>query len=204
MIRKFILHFLLMILGLLTCRAVTIYSVDIDTTAWSGLSGTLAFDLIGGDATATNNTATIGSFATNGALGSTDSFTLTDAAFFNEVLRGITFGTHLSFTLQLTENHTAPGFDQFSFFLLDPSSLLPLGPTTDPTEANALFAIDLTGAPGGNAMVFASTVPGISWTLTNQNADSVPDTGSPFGLAACGIASLALFRFAFRARPHRA
>jgi hypothetical protein len=201
MIRKSIAHFLLVFLGVLPCRAVTIYSVDIDTTAWSGLSAVLAFDLVGGDATAANNTATIGSFATNGTLGDTNSTALSDVAFFNEVLRDITFGTHLSFTLQLSENHTPPGFDQFSFFLLDPNSLLPLGATSDPTGANALFAIDLTGATGGNAMVFTSMVPGISWTLTNQNAASVPDAVSPFALAVCGIVSIAFFRFTFRGRP---
>lgn len=199
--RNVIPCFLLALLGLLPARGVTIYSVDIDTTAWSGSNGTLAFDLVGGDGASSNNTATIGGFVTNGLLGSASSLALTDTGFFNEALRGITFGTHLSFTLQLTENHTAPGFDQFSFFLLDPTTLLPLGATSDPTGANALFAIDVTGAAGGNATVFASAVPGISWTLTRQAADSVPERGSGLALMCGSIAALAALRRAVRRRP---
>jgi hypothetical protein len=182
------------------CRAITIYSVAIDTTAWSGQNGTLAFDLIGGDAATANNTATIGSFVTNGTLNSVGDITLTDTGFFNEVLRGITFGSQLTFTLQLTESHTAPGLDQFSFFLLDPGTLLPLGATTDPTGANALFAIDITGGAGGNAMVFASSVPGVSWHLTSAPINPVPEDILTLPLAGCALGSLALFRFALRRR----
>jgi len=191
---KFLAAFLLVvILGPLAGRAATLYSVAIDTTAWSGQSGVLAFDLLGGDATIANNTATIGSFAGNATLGSTSPFTLTDAAFFNETLRDITFGTSLSFTLQLTENRTAPGFDQFSFFLLDASTLLPKGSTTDPTGADALIAIDIDGQSGGNVSIFGSLTPGISWRVTAPGTNDVRETGSTLAMLAIALAALASF-----------
>lgn len=177
------------------CRAVTLYDVTITTTAWTGLDGTLAFDLVGGDALAANNTASIGDFSTDGTLSSLADITLTDTDFFNEVLRDMTFGTQLSFTLQLTENHAAPGLDEFSFFLLDPTTLVPLGATTDPTGADAVFAVDATGGGGGNKMVFDSLVDGVSWTLRPQNSNNVPDGASTLALACCALGALACFRF---------
>ncbi len=177
----------------LECRA-TSYDVTINTTAWTGLDGTLAFDLIGGDALAANNTASIGNISTDGTLSSLSDITLTDTDFFNEVLRDITFGTQLSFTLQLTENQAAPGLDEFSFFLLDSTTLLPLGGTTDPTGADAVFAVDVTGSVGGDAMVFDSLIEGASWTLRGQNSNNVPDGASTLSLACCALGALACFR----------
>jgi hypothetical protein len=172
-----------LLLSLVTeCRALTVYAVSIDTSALAGQNGTLAFDLLGGDAAVANNTATVGSLATNGTLSDSAGFALVDAGFFNEVLRDITFGTTLSFTLQLTENNTPPGLDQFSFFLLDSATLLPLGSTTDPTGADALFAIDIDGQVGGGASIFGSTRKGIEWEVTLQQPAGVPDGGPAFTL----------------------
>ncbi len=180
------------------CHALTIYSVAINTTPWAGTNGTLAFDLIGGDAAVANNTAVIDTFATNGSLSSLATITISDAAFFNEELRNITFGTALSFNFKLTENHTGPGFDQFSFFLLDPVTFLPLGPTSDPTGADALFAIDITGRSGGDASIFKSLVVGSSLSVTQVPATSVPDTGTTLQLLAFSCAALALVHGARR------
>jgi hypothetical protein len=205
---KFLPGFLVVLLFVtVPGRAAMIYSASIDTTAWSGLNGTLAFDLTGGDAAIANNTATIGSFVTNGALGNSAGLALTDTGFFNEQLRAMTFGTQLAFTLQLTENRSAPGFDQFSFFILDPITLLPLALTTDPTGANAVFAIDLTGAAGGAASVFGSLTQGVSWSLTPQQQppNNVPDAAHPLCLAWIAASALAGARFFHRTRrPARA
>lgn len=178
----FALGFALLLSALaLECRAVTSYAFSINTTSLSGQNATLAFDLTGGDAAAANNTAAIGSLATNGALSSLANFTLTDTGFFNEVQRNITFGTSLSFTVNLTENRTAPAFDQFSFFALDPTTLLPLLGTTDPTGADALFAIDINGQPGGVLSVFASVASGVTWQVTPTPTTTPPPVGVPDG-----------------------
>lgn len=183
-----------MIAFALPCRAVTIYSFSLDTTAWSGLNGTLAFDLIGGDAAAANNTASVSALATDGTLSSAVAFALTDVGFFNEELRDITFGTTFSFTLQLTENFTGPGFDQFSFFVLDPNTFLPLAGTTDPTGSDALFAIDITGQAGGSAVSFDALAPGISWEVEPAPTTAVPDHGATLSLLVVTLLGLAGIR----------
>jgi len=189
-----------MLLGLVVeCHALTTYSVSIDSTALSGQNGKLAFDLTGGDAAVANNTATVGSFVTDGTLGNSAGFALTDTDFFNEVLRDITFGTSLSFTLNLSENNTAPGFDQFSFFLLNTADFLPLFDTTDPLGAGALFAIDLNGTPGGNVGIFAAAAPGVSWQVRLLPSSNVPDSGNTLWLSAIALATLALVRARCRA-----
>jgi hypothetical protein len=156
----------------LTARAQSNYTVSIDTSTLSGTQGLLAFDLIGGDAMMANNTASVFGLTTDGTLSSLAPFSLTDTAFFNEELRSITFGTFTRFTVGLTENVTAPGLDQFSFFLVDPLSMLPLFSTTDSVGADALFAIDITGLPGGDRSVFDSLTGGPTWQVA-----AVPDSG---------------------------
>ena len=174
-------------------RAITIYDVTINTTALSGQSGSLAFDFIGGDAATANNTLTVSNFASNGTL-NLSGFALSDPAFFNETLKTITFGTSLSFRFQLTENRTGPGADQFSFFLLD-STFSPLGNTTDPTGAGALFAIDITGAAGGALSTFGSGTTGLSWQVTRASTANVPDATSTLALAGAALGLLGLTRF---------
>lgn len=176
-------------------RAVSLYNVSLNTTAFSGQNGVVAFDFIGGDGLAANNTVTISNLASNGLLGSTAPFSITDTLFFNEVLRNITFGTSLSFTLTLTENNTAPGADQFSLFFLDALTFQPLFGTTDPTGASALFAIDITGAPGGSSSSFAPVIPNVSWDVGYVPPTSgVPDGGSGLWLMLGGIAGIVVAR----------
>ncbi len=182
------------------CHAVSIYNISINTTALSGQNGLLAFDLLHGDGLLTNNTASVSNLATNGVLSSSASFAITDVSFFNEVLRDITFGTFLNFTLQLTENNVVPGADQFSFFLLNSSSFLPLFGTTDPTGADALFAIDITGAARGISFPFNAPSENVSWSATPQAPAGVPDAGSTASLLLLSLGSIGL---ALLARMHR-
>jgi hypothetical protein len=70
---------------------------------------------------------------------------------FNEVIVNLNpVGNLITFTLEYSDAGPLGGFppDQVSLFLLD-SNFQPLFPTDDPLGADALFAIDLTGAPGG-------------------------------------------------------
>lgn len=175
------------------CRGVPTYSVAINTTALAGVSGILAFDLIGGDLLSANNTASIAGLSTDGSLTNSAGASITDVGFFNEELRAIVFGTYLNFTLQLSENHSPPGTDQFSFFLLDAASLLPLGQTTDPTTADALFAIDIDGSLGGTAQVFDSMEPNLSWSVTLQTVSGVPDEGNSALMLVAAMAAFAPF-----------
>jgi len=164
--------------------AITLYTFSVNTTALAGQNGNLAFDFTGGDAALANNTVTASNFVTNGILSGTP-IQLTDTSFFNETLRLITFGTTLSFTLQLSENRVGPGFDQLSFFLLNPAGLASLIKTSDPLGADALFAIDIDGNPGGIASVFTSS--GLSWSLVRQSTPGAPDTGSTLVLLLFGL-----------------
>jgi hypothetical protein len=132
------------------------YQVTIDTTPLNSVQGYIAFDLFGGNPLQ-DNTATITSFATTGALGAgstsgdvTGSLVpgpLVETAdqFFNEWLQPITFASGLTtFGLDLTTNYamgTAP--DSFELSLLD-SSFTPI-PTSDSTNSS-LFTIDLVGS----------------------------------------------------------
>ena len=170
------------------CRADALYNFALNTTAINGLNGTLAFDLFNGDALFSNNSITISNFGTDGLLANMSNVVLTDAVFFNETLRPITFGNSLNFSLRLTTNFAGPGApDGFSFFLLNSAGLLPLFPTSDPSGADALFAIDIDGSPNGKTTVFSSVTPA---TLV------VPDQASTFSLLLVSIAILGTWKLA--------
>lgn len=177
------------------CRADSIYNYTVNTSAISGQNGYLAFDLIGGDASSANNTATAGNFSTDGSLLGSSIVILTDTGFFNEEQRAITFGSFLNFTLQLTENNVPAGLDEFSFFLLDSTGFQSLVITTDPTGADALFAVDIDGSHGGLPSVFEGS-------LTPSTA-SIPDGGGTFSLLLLSLGTAGLVGLArkFPARP---
>ena len=144
------------------------YAVNIDTSSLFGILADIAFDLVSNDAA--SNLVSITNFATDGILGSSSStpgsvsgslpgdVTLSDVGFFNELLQGITLGDRISFFLEVTENSPSdPLFpDQFSLFLLDPATGVSLVTTSDPTGADALFAIDITGASFGRLSTYHS------------------------------------------------
>jgi len=129
------------------------FKITIDTTPIKGQSGFIVFDFAGGSP-AQKNTAAVSGFSTDSTLGSvTPSGTLTgtltpgpltlsDSTFLNEWEQQATFGARMSFDLSVTTNNL-PGSipDEFSFYLLDKNQL-PF-PTTDPTGADALLAVDL-------------------------------------------------------------
>lgn len=174
-------------------RADSFYTYTLDTTGLTGLDGVLAFDLIDGDGV-NNNLVTITGLSSDGSFVDASTVSLADTGFFNEVLRDLTFGSYLSFNLQLTENF-APGgfFDQFSFFLLDPLSYLPLYGTSDPTGADALFAVDIDGNAGGIPSVFSGNL--------TASAPAVPDSGATLALVIGAFGLLGLARKAGARRP---
>ena len=155
----------------------------------------LAFNVVSGNPAP--NTATISNFETDGTLGAASTtggpvtgtlpgiVTIADSAFFNELLQNVTLGNTIAFTLQLTDNFEPPAPDQFSLFLLDPSTLLAFAPTSDPTGADALFAVDLTGTGAGALQVFSPLVR----PATTVTVNAIPEPASLILLATgiCGL-----------------
>lgn len=158
------------------------FTVSINTTPIAGTAGFLAFDFLGGSPLQ-GNTATIVAFATTGVLGSSSSsgnvtgsltsppLILTTSVFFNELLQGTTFGSGLTtFDLTLSSNFLGGSTpDSFSFFLLN-SAFTPFT-TSDPSGANALFVIDITGTT--TPTVFTSSFATV--TVTQGGAAPVPE-----------------------------
>ena len=154
--------------GVFSSRAdATSFLITVVTTPLMGLSGFLAFDFIAGSPVP-GNSAVISGFSTDSTLGGFSAsgdhsgtlvpgpLTLGDTQFFNEWLQDIvSFSTTLSYRLDLGDATVSPGIpDSFSFFLLD-TNQVPFT-TSDPSGADALFTIDLTG-PSTTPLVFASS-----------------------------------------------
>jgi len=179
-----------------TALAQNFVSVSIDTSAVSGTTGKLVFDFTNNNPD-NGNHVIISSFAAPGAtLGLPESqgglvsgnlilgqnpanFTVIDSDFFfNELtVNFIKFSNKVTFTLQVSQVGPTAGSPpaQFSFFILD-SSGVPLFPTLDPLAANALFAIDATGASNGNLSVFGPAVltPPNNISIVVPNPDTIP------------------------------
>lgn len=193
------------ILGILFSCAVlpamgdAIFDVSVTTTPIKGAVGFLAFDFLGGSPVE-NNTVTISGFSTDAVLGtltpsgdatgtiSPGPGTLDDGQFFNEFLQAVTYGTTITFQLDLTTNAAVSGIpDNFSFYLLD-STQAPFT-TSDPTGADSMFSINVTG-PALTPDVFTSS----SATATVTAAGSgVPEPGA-FWLVAGGFVILTGFK----------
>jgi hypothetical protein len=145
----------------------TQYRVEIDTSAIQGTAGALAFDFTSN--TPDDNKVTILNFTHDGTTGLPETqgglvqgdiilllnpapFTeIADGFFFNELLVPFTsFGTSISFTIQLTENPVGAGGipDEFSFFILD-ANRLPLFSSADPLGTDTAFAICVDGTTSG-------------------------------------------------------
>jgi hypothetical protein len=112
----------------------TLLEVSIDTTAYDGTDGVLAFDFLDGDGLV-NNSVTVSNFYTNGTLGGAtptgsvsgslvppDSLILDDTDFYNSFSQDIRFGTAVHFTLGLSEQGSGSATpDSFALFLLSNS-----------------------------------------------------------------------------------
>jgi len=139
----------------------------------SGLMTTLAFEFTSSDTN--TNTAMILNFVHDGkaqpatheggpifgklldGANPADTTTMEDFGFYAEV--GVPFdslGSQIRFSVDLTEGDPAQqGLpDELSLFLLRQHDLIPY-PTADDLGADALFAIDVTGQPGGDLSVFS-------------------------------------------------
>ena len=176
-------------LGRLSTMGQTVYTFNLDTTSLSGQSGTLAFDLTGGDALIGNNTVSVSGFQTDGTLGG-GNFSFPDVNFFNEILSPITFGSYLRFDLGLTSDNAPPGVDEVSFFVLDGTASTSLFPTSDPLGGDALFVVDIDGSPSGAPSVYTS--PAVEWTFAQQV--SVPEGGNASMVIGIAVFGLIFFR----------
>jgi hypothetical protein len=188
---------LLLILGVThPVLADSMYTVTIDTSAVNGTSGKLVFDFLVNSPSFSRHvdilsfsapSSTAGLPETEGGLVEGElilppfnsaSFTrIGGSFFFNElIVNFISFGNSISFTLSIADIGPSPGGlpDQFALFLLDATGF-PLFPTSDPLGSDALFAIDITGAPGGDLSVFSPTV----FTPPNSLDITVPSPNLP-------------------------
>jgi hypothetical protein len=178
-------------------------SVSLNTSALSGSAAALAFDLVDGDASLGNNSASVSGFATDGNLGgavsaggvsgSAPDATLADTAAFNERLQFLALGASIQFTVTLTGNWGGGGDpDQFALYLLDGAGLASLVATTQAVGANALFTYDFTGQAPGNLRVYSASdaVSGLGWTVAlAPSAIPEPATAGLLGLGGLPLAS---------------
>jgi hypothetical protein len=197
-VKQIFLAAVIAFVGSSPATANAIFSVNVTTGPLNGVAGYLAFDFLGGTPIE-NNTVTISGFTSNAALGALtktgDAFgtispgpgTMDDTNFFfNEFLQAVTFGTTISFTLNLTTSGAPSGTpDTFAFYLLDSTQNPFL--TSDPTGANSLFSINVTG-PNLSPAVYTSS--SAAATVTPAGI-STPEPGSFWML---GVPLLVLIR----------
>lgn len=177
--------------------AQTLFTVSVNTAGIQGNTGGLAFDVISGDNVIGNNTFTVNNFtggtlapgvnANQGdAVGNLPGLVTLKDSGFTESFRGDTFGNALSFTLSSTNNFIGPGVpDEFSFFLTNAANTGTLVHTDDPTGADALFALDLSGAGRPELTVFNPLTAGVSYSVTAAQ-QAVPEPSS-LALLAVGL-----------------
>ena len=159
-------------------------TISVDTSGLNGSAAQIALDFIGGPSPA--NTVTITNFLTDGSLGVQTptggasgtlpgTVTLNDASsFFNEQLAGIKLGNYFSFQVDTTNlGPTAGSFpDEFSLLLYD-ASFNSLITTSDPTGANAIVTIDLTGGTATTDTIYTSAA-----TFGSPSPTAVPEPAS--------------------------
>lgn len=154
--------------GLLAVPAhASLWEVTMNTASQNGTLAVMFFDLVDGDG-ATNNTANIVNFGTDGTLGAGSgdpagavTGSLPGTVVMNQVdppppilvslSQDITLGDTVSFRLDLTENFAPGGIlpDSFAFsiFGFDANGgLIDIFDLTDPTICSALWVLDLDGS----------------------------------------------------------
>jgi hypothetical protein len=164
------------------------YVIEVDTTPIAGQEAQLTLDFIEGGPP--SNSATISLFSTDAILGNFSgtggvsgtlpgSVLLTDTAFFNEYMHTLILGSNVALTLETTTNAPDSGAspDAFSLFLLNSGTSLPLFSTTDPSGADALLALDITGAAQGMLRVFSALGQEVVVTVTLPS-NVIPEPGS--------------------------
>jgi hypothetical protein len=168
----------------------TPYDISINTGTISVSTVDLALDFIG--LGSPPNTATVNMFATDGVVNNSSNtgavtgsipgpitFDNSGGNFFNEMLINISSSSHIDFQLQLTSTPpTSIIPDSFTALLLDPSSGLPLFPTSDPTGSDSLFQVDIDGSADGSVSVFS---PDVAVTLSQETAMPEPASVVLFG-----------------------
>lgn len=183
------------------------FDVQLDTGPLGGGSFSLVFDLIDGDAVA-NNTVALGNFQfggggatgsptlTGGATGNlATTATLTDIAFFNEILQGFTPGTAFSFHVDTTSSFAGGTPDSLALFVVDNGTGLPV-PTLDPLGADAFVTFDLR-MPSPLVHAFgtdlARTSLAIAAPLVSTGSQPVAEPSS-LGFVGCGMIALLGYR----------
>jgi hypothetical protein len=168
------------------------YAVTIDTSALAGSAGGIAFDVTT-ENPGFNNREYIINFTTDGVTGlpqtqgglvdgdiilklnPAPSTSIANGSFFNQLLLPLTsFGTTISFGLELTSTATPPSPDEFSFYVVD-SHGFPLLPTSDPLAVDSLFTVDIDGSPNG---VLNTFTPGMFTAPNAINVSLIPPTTS--------------------------
>lgn len=191
---------LLFALGLGPARteAATI-QVTADTSALSGTSASLSWDLTDGDPAA-STTAIITGFSTNGSFDASQAtstggvsgslpgpVTITDTDFFNSLLQPLTLGTSVSFALDMTTAASGQGVpDALAFFLLTADGLASLVATD--LLGDALVTLEADGTAGGHLGVAGETEPVVPVSATRTTA--VPAPGALLLLAAALLPAL--------------
>lgn len=185
------------------------FDVTINTGTLAGGNGVLAFDLIDGGPP--SNTVQLSAITTDGSPVDTSTeggvsgsgpWEITDSSFFNELQISYSpLGATISFSFSTANNPPDADAgslpDSFSLFLLgpsllDPSALISLLSTTDPTGADALFLFSFgSGAQGFEVYQTTSTsVEGFFVQVRESPPTGVPEPGS---LALLAIGATAAF-----------
>lgn len=176
----------------------TVYHVRLNTVQLTGIPARLVNSLIAESHLA--NFARVSNFNSDGRRGTTTLeggpvagilatglpppwTRIEGGAFVNELVLGLdSLGAEVSFDIELSENHGATTVlpAQFAFTMVDTSGT-PLLSTSDPQELRALFAIDISGAVGGELQVFhpMEFIAPDSIVLNNTTTDVQVASGGP-------------------------